>query len=169
MTDRLPSGTRKAGSAERVRLYLSAHGLAEKVITFGESTKTAQQAADAVGSGLGQIVKSLVVIGEQGPALALVAGDRRGDFDAIAEALGLSVTRMADAEEVRAATGYAIGGMSPFDLPAGLPVLIDESLGRFEVVFTAAGTPNSVVPLTLDELRTLSGGVVARVSHEAAA
>lgn len=169
MTDRPLDGPRKAGSAERVRAYLAAHGLADKVVTFGESTKTAQQAADAVGCALGQIVKSLVVTAEDGQALALVAGDRRGDLEAIGGVLGRRVSRMANAEEVRSATGYAIGGVSPFDLPPGLPVLIDDSLSRFEVVYSAAGTPNSVVPLSLQELVTLSGGRMARVSHEVAA
>lgn len=170
MTDRIPEGPRKAGSAERVRAYLAAHGLAEKVITFDASTKTAQMAADAVGSELGQIVKSLVAVDAEGKAaVALVAGDRRGDLTALADFLGASVMRMANAEEVRAATGYAIGGVSPFDLPAGLPVVIDESLARFPVVYSAAGTPNSVVPLTLAELERLSGGRVARISQVPAA
>jgi Cys-tRNA(Pro) deacylase len=166
LTDRVPNGPRKAGSAERVRAYLAEHGLAERVIAFDASTKTAQMAADAVGSELGQIVKSLVAVSEDGrAAVALVAGDRRGDLDAIAETLGFGRMRMANAEEVRQATGYAIGGVSPFDLPDGLPVLVDDSLQRFRSVYSAAGTPNSVVPLTIAELLQLSCGVVARISH----
>jgi Cys-tRNA(Pro) deacylase len=166
VTGRAPGGARKAGSADRVTRVLADHGLADRVVAFDASTKTARMAADAVGCELGQIVKSLVVIAEEsGAAVVLVAGDRRGDLAAIAVALGWPDARMADADAVRVATGYAIGGVSPFDLPAGLPVLIDESLTRFERVWTAAGTPSSVVPLTLDELRALSGGRVARVSH----
>jgi prolyl-tRNA editing enzyme YbaK/EbsC (Cys-tRNA(Pro) deacylase) len=167
VTDRLPDGPRKAGSAERVRAVLAAHDMAERIITFGESTKTAQQAADAVGCELGQIVKSLVVTGPDGQALVLTAGDRRGDLAAVAVVLGREVTRMANAEEVRAATGYAIGGVSPFDLPEELPVLIDDSLLRFPTVYSAAGTPNSGVPLSLDELGRFSGGRIAPVSKEA--
>lgn len=168
MTDRLPGGPKKAGSADRVRAYLAEHGLAEGIITFGESTKTAQMAADAVGCELGQIVKSLVAVGEDGGAVvALVAGDMRGDLASIAAATGMSGVRMANAEEVRASTGYAIGGVSPFDLPQGLPVLVDESLWRFAKVYSAAGTPNSVVGLTLDELLAASGGRMAHISHGA--
>jgi prolyl-tRNA editing enzyme YbaK/EbsC (Cys-tRNA(Pro) deacylase) len=169
VTDKLPDGPRKAGSADRVRGFLAAHGLADRIVTFDASTKTAQQAADAVGCQVGQIVKSLVVTGPEGPALVLVAGDRRGDFSAISHALGRDIGRMANAEEVRAATGYAIGGVSPFDLPPELPVLLDESLRRFDGVYSAAGTPNTVVPLSIEELTRLSGGLVAHVSQEAAA
>jgi Cys-tRNA(Pro) deacylase len=160
-----PSGPRPS-SAERVRRLLAEHGLADRVVGFDASTKTARMAADAVGCELGQIVKSLVVVGPNGvAAVALVAGDRRGDLGAIATVLGWAEAKMADAEAVRAATGYAIGGVSPFDLPPGLPVLIDESLSRFENVWTAAGTPSSVIRLSLEELGSLSGGLVARVSH----
>jgi Cys-tRNA(Pro) deacylase len=170
VSDTDPAVPRKAGSAERVRAFLAAHGLADDIITFSDSTKTARMAADAVGCELGQIVKSLVAVGDDGRAvLALIAGDRRGDMKAIGEDLGMEHVRMADADEVRAATGYAIGGVSPFDLPRGLPVLIDGSLRRFQLVYSAAGTPNSVVPLTLDRLARLSGGRMAHVSQEAGA
>jgi len=156
---------RKAGSRERVRAYLEAHGLADGVFEFEQSTKTAQQAADAMGCELGQIVKSLVfVVGEQ-PLLALVAGDRRGDTDAISALLGGGKVRFADADTVRAATGYAIGGVSPFDLPLELPVLADESLARFEIVYPAAGTPASMVCMRLTELLELSGAQVAKIAQ----
>jgi prolyl-tRNA editing enzyme YbaK/EbsC (Cys-tRNA(Pro) deacylase) len=156
---------RKAGSRERVRAYLQAHGLAEGIFEFEQSTKTAQQAADAVDCELGQIVKSLVfVVGEQ-PLLALVAGDRRGDTNAISELLGGGKVRFADAETVRAATGYAIGGVSPFDLPPELPVLADASLDRFEIVYPAAGTPASMVRMRLTELLVLSGAHVAKIAQ----
>jgi len=156
---------KKAGSRERVRAYLETHGLADGVFEFEQSTKTAAHAAEAMGCELGQIVKSLVVVVDGEPALALVAGDRRGDLDAIASELGGAKARMADADAVRAATGYAIGGVSPFDLPLELPVLIDDSLSRFETVFPAAGTPSSMVRMQRDVLEELSGGRVARISH----
>jgi len=157
---------RKQGSAERVRAFLEERGLTGGLFEFEQSTKTAAMAAEAMGCELGQIVKSLVVvIDAQSPALALVAGDRRGDLDAIAAEMGGAKAKMADAEKVRDATGYAIGGVSPFDLPARLPVLIDDSLERFDTVFPAAGTPSSMVRLSIDELVALSGGRVARISH----
>jgi len=160
------SGARKAGSLGRVTAYLSSHGLADRVISFDDrSTKTCQLAADAVGCELGQIVKSLVFVADGTPVLALVAGDRRGDDRAIATEVGAGSAAFADSDTVRSATGYAIGGVSPFDLPPGLVVLIDESLRRFAEVYTAGGTPQSMVRLDLDELLRLAGGRVARISR----
>jgi prolyl-tRNA editing enzyme YbaK/EbsC (Cys-tRNA(Pro) deacylase) len=119
-----------------------------------------------MGCELGQIVKSLVVITDTTPVLALVAGDRRGDLDAICVEVGAGSARMADADAVRSITGYAIGGVSPFDLPAHLQVLIDDSLTRFEVVYPAAGTPSSMVRMRFADLTRVAGGRVAGISHE---
>ncbi len=167
MTDQTPQGSapRKKGSAARVRAYLEAHGLAEEIVEFEHSTKTAQMAADAMGCELGQIVKSLVFVAGETPLIALVAGDRRGDGPAIAGLLGAANARFADADTVRGATGYAIGGVSPFDLPPGLTVLADDSLARFEIVYPAAGTPSSMVRIRLTELLEITGAQVARISQ----
>lgn len=156
---------KKTGSRERVRAFLEAHGLAGGLTEFEQSTKTAAQAAEAMGCELGQIVKSLVVLVDGRPVLALVAGDRRGDLAAIAAEGGGESARMADADAVREATGYAIGGVSPFDLPAGLTVLIDDSLQRYDVVYPAAGTPSSMVRVAREDLERVSGGRVARISQ----
>ena len=156
---------RKTGSRERVRVYLETHGLAEQIVEFEQSTKTAADAAAAMGCELGQIVKSLVIVVDgETPVMALVAGDRKGDLHRIAEELGGSKAKMADADTVRAATGYAIGGVSPFALPAELAVLFDDSLMRFETVFPAAGTPASMVRMSRAALLTVSQGRVARIS-----
>lgn len=156
---------RKTGSRERVRAALEECGLAEGLFEFAQSTKTAAMAAEAMGCELGQIVKSLVVVVKDvGPVLALVAGDRRGDLDAIAAEVGGARAKMADAETVREVTGYAIGGVSPFDLPPELPVLVDDSLARFETVFPAAGTPSSMVRMKLVQLLGVTSGHVARIS-----
>ena len=162
---RVSDAPKKASSRERVRSYLKTQGLADNIREFEQSTKTAAEAADAMGCELGQIVKSLVVVVDgQMPVVALVAGDRKGDLKAIAEALGGSKAKMADAETVRSATGYAIGGVSPFALPDKLPVLFDDSLERFEVVFPAAGTPSSMVRMCRDHLLGISRARVARIS-----
>lgn len=158
-------GERRTGSGDRVRAFLGAKGWAGRLVEFEQSTKTAQLAADAIGCELGQIVKSLVFAVDDRAVLALVAGDRRGDAAAIAAEAGGLKARMADPATVRAATGYAIGGVCPFDLPSGLTVLIDDSLGRFATVYPAGGTPNSIVRLDLDELVGVTGGRMARVSH----
>lgn len=162
---RVSDAPKKAGSRERVRAYLETQGLTENIFEFERSTKTAAEAAEAMGCDLGQIVKSLVVVVDgQTPLVALVAGDRKGDLAAIANEVGGAKATMADAETVRAATGYAIGGVSPFVLPDDLPVLFDDSLERFEVVFPAAGTPSSMVRMCRDHLLGISRGRVARIS-----
>lgn len=166
MTDgTAPSSARSRGSLARVRAYLEARGLAEGLIAFGDrSTKTCELAAEAVGCEVGQIVKSLVFVADSTPVLALVAGDRRGDTAAIARMLGAKSVHFADADTVRDSTGYAIGGVSPYDLPEALTVLVDESLERFDVVYTAAGTPSSMVRIDRPRLFDLVGGTVAQVS-----
>jgi prolyl-tRNA editing enzyme YbaK/EbsC (Cys-tRNA(Pro) deacylase) len=157
----------RRGSLERVRDYLSRHGLADGILGFGDrSTKTCELAAYAVGCEVGQIVKSLVFVADERPVLAMVAGDRRGDTAAIGALLGAASVHFADADTVRSATGYAIGGVSPYDLPEDLIVLVDDSLERFEVLYTAAGTPSSMVRVPRETLLGLTGGQVARISRD---
>jgi len=159
------AGTVKKNSARRVRDVLESLGLADEIVTFEQSTKTAQMAADAIGCELGQIVKTIVFVAGESPVVVLVAGDRRGDTDAIAAELGVEKVRMADADTVRSATGYAIGGVSPFDLPEELQVLVDDSLARFDLLYPAAGTPQSIVCLTRELLLQTVKGLVARVTN----
>jgi prolyl-tRNA editing enzyme YbaK/EbsC (Cys-tRNA(Pro) deacylase) len=166
VTDNPSGGGRKVGSLDRVRRYLEERGHAEDLLVFDDrSTKTCDLAAEAVGCEVGQIVKSLVFVADGTPVLALVAGDRRGDTAAIADLVGAAEVRFADADTVRSATGYAIGGVSPFDLPEQLVVVVDESLRRFDVLYTAAGTPSSMVRFDSDALFALVGGRVARISR----
>jgi prolyl-tRNA editing enzyme YbaK/EbsC (Cys-tRNA(Pro) deacylase) len=156
----------RRSSAQRARDYLASRGLEDTIVTFEGSTKTAALAAEAMHCQLGQIVKSLVFLDEAGEAvLALVAGDRRGDAEAISGQIAVTGVSLADAQAVRAATGYAIGGVSPLDLPPGLRVLVDDSLTRFDEVYTAAGTPNSMARLTVEQLIEVSSGRVARISQ----
>jgi prolyl-tRNA editing enzyme YbaK/EbsC (Cys-tRNA(Pro) deacylase) len=165
MTDSTQEASaRTSGSAARVRSFLESHGLADGLRHFEQSTKTAAMAAEAMGCELGQIVKSLVFIADDTPVLALVAGDRRGDAAAIATLVGAASARFADADTVRASTGYAIGGVSPFDLPDELLVLVDDSLARFETVYPAAGTPSSMVRMSLRQLLEITGGRVERIA-----
>ncbi len=94
--------------------------------------------------------------------MALVAGDRRCDLQALGQALGLSgKIGRADADLGHAATGYSIGGVAPLGHPAPMPLVIDASLARFEAVYAAAGHPHCVFATTLEELTALTGGTVA--------
>jgi prolyl-tRNA editing enzyme YbaK/EbsC (Cys-tRNA(Pro) deacylase) len=124
---------------------------------FPEGTRTAQDAAAAIGCSVGQIVKSLVFVRGEEPVLVLCSGANTVD----AERLGLA---KADADLVRRATGFAIGGVPPYGHPGRLETLVDEDLLAYDEIWAAAGTPRSVFPLTPPELLERSGGTVARVS-----
>lgn len=108
---------------------------------FPEGTRTAQDAADAIGVELGQIVKSLVFLADGQPVLALVSGDNRLDEQALSEACGGATIARADANAVREATGFPVGGVPPLG-PKKLPTYIDADLLRFDEVWAAAGTPH---------------------------
>jgi prolyl-tRNA editing enzyme YbaK/EbsC (Cys-tRNA(Pro) deacylase) len=124
---------------------------------FPEGTRTAQDAAAAIGCTVGQIVKSLVFLRDGEPILVLCSGANTVD----ARRLGLD---KADANVVRRATGFAIGGVPPYGHPAPLETLVDEDLLAYDEIWAAAGTPRSVFPLTPAELVERTGGTVARVS-----
>jgi prolyl-tRNA editing enzyme YbaK/EbsC (Cys-tRNA(Pro) deacylase) len=124
---------------------------------FPEGTRTAQDAAAAIGCTVGQIVKSLVFLRDAEPILVLCSGANTVD----AQRLGLN---KADANVVRRATGFAIGGVPPYGHPAPLETLVDEDLLAYDEIWAAAGTPRSVFPLTPAELVERTGGTVARVS-----
>jgi len=149
-------------SVQRVRAGLQAAGLDDRVMELADTARSAEDAARSVGTELGSIVKSLVFrVGEQ-PVMALVAGDRKCREKALKQVLELpGKVRRADADMVRAATGYAIGGVSPVALPAELPVVIDASLERFATVYAAGGHPHCVFPASFAELVSLTDGVVA--------
>ena len=138
--------------------------------TFPEGTRTAEEAADAVGVHVGQIVKSLAfrAVRPDGTGfvvMALVSGADRLDEKALAAAADADHTERADAGEVRAATGYAIGGVPPFCHATTLPVFVDRHLLDHDEVWAAAGTPRDVFPLTPDELVRASGGTVAELAR----
>ena len=126
---------------------LRERGLDIQVRELAQSTRTAAEAAAAVGAEVGQIVKSLVFAGDGGtPFLVLCAGDRRVDSDR----LGGGAPASADA--VRAATGFAIGGVPPLGHDRPLRTIVDASLRRFDTVWCAAGTPNAVFAVRTEDL-----------------
>jgi prolyl-tRNA editing enzyme YbaK/EbsC (Cys-tRNA(Pro) deacylase) len=150
-------------SARRVQAALHDLGLDVEVVELSDSTRTAPEAAAAVGCELGAIVKSLVFRGAESgePVLVLVSGDRRADEEALAAALGEPVER-ADADWVREVTGYAIGGVPPVGHPAPVRTLFDDDLMRFEEVWAAAGTPRTVFGIAPAELARVTGAAPAR-------
>jgi prolyl-tRNA editing enzyme YbaK/EbsC (Cys-tRNA(Pro) deacylase) len=134
-------------TAERYQARLRELGLDVEVRELADSTRTAQEAAAAVGVEVGQIVKSLVFVDEKSPLLCLCAGDRRVDTDK----LGAGV-RQAKGDEVREATGFAIGGVPPLGHDRPLRTVVDVSLRRFETVWCAGGTPHAVFPVGTEAL-----------------
>jgi len=134
-------------TAERFQTKLAELGLDAEVRELADSTRTAQEAADAVGVEVGQIVKSLVFVGREAPLLCLCAGDRRVDV----KKLGTGV-RQAKGDEVREATGFAIGGVPPVGHDRPLRTVVDSSLRRFETVWCAGGTPHAVFPVATEAL-----------------
>lgn len=158
----------RSASVRRVRAALAAAGRSAEVIALTATARSAEDAAAAIGAPLGAIVKSLVfVVGEQ-PVMALVSGDRRCREKALPKVLGLQGrARRADAEAVRTATGFAIGGVAPVGLGRPLPVAIDAALGRFETVYAAAGHPHCVFATRLAELARLTGGVISSAFTDA--
>src|SRR6266699_2404402 len=146
----------------RVQAAPSAAGVGARIEAFPSSTRTAQEAATAVCTSVGQIVKSLVFLAAGAPVLALVSGANRLDTDRLAVLTGAPIGK-ADAAAVRQATGYAIGGVPPIGFPAPIPTFIDRDLLRYAVVWAAAGTPRHVFPIAPGDLVRITGGRVVEL------
>jgi prolyl-tRNA editing enzyme YbaK/EbsC (Cys-tRNA(Pro) deacylase) len=145
---------------DRFMSAAGALGIEPDVRRFPQGTKTAADAAAAIGCDLGQIVKSLVFSVDGRPILALTSGVNRADVGRLAALAGGEKVRRATPEEARAATGFAVGGTPPFGHPAPVPVFVDRDLLQYREVWAAAGTPDSVFPLTPDALVRLTNGQV---------
>ncbi len=140
-------------------------GLDVEVREFPEGTRTAEDAANAIGVTVGQIVKSLIFRLDGDVVVALVSGPNRLDAGRLAAASGApgaAVDRV-DADAVRAATGFPIGGVPPFGHPRPIPTYVDEDLLAFDEVWAAAGTPRHVFALRPDDLVRVTGGVVSEL------
>lgn len=147
-----------ADAVERFLAAARATGVEVTPTRFPEGTRTAEQAARATGCEVGQIVKSLVFVADGEAFLALTSGANQADPAAMAAALGAAEVRRADAEEAREATGFAIGGVPPFGHVRPLRILVDRDLLGYEVVWAAAGRPDTSFPISPQELVRASGG-----------
>lgn len=147
-------------STNRVREALEAHGIETRVSEMPGSTRTAEDAAAAVGCAVGQIAKSLVFATESGkPVLAVTSGSNRVDPSKLAAHVGEPV-EMAAPELVRRTTGYAIGGVPPVGLETDIAIYIDRDLLAYDEIWAAAGTPRSVFRISPGELIAVTGGDV---------
>ena len=145
--------------AAAVQDLLHAAGVDAQVRELPDSTRTAPDAAAAVGVDVAQIVKSLVFLADDRLVLGLVSGANRASVPRMAAAVGTAL-RQADARTVKERTGYAIGGVAPVGAPAGTVVLVDADLLGHDVVWAAAGTPRAVFPIAPDELVRVTDGRV---------
>ncbi|MDD2619813.1 MAG: YbaK/EbsC family protein [Syntrophomonadaceae bacterium] len=148
----------------RVRAYLQQRNSGLNIIELEEDTSTAFLAAQALGTEVGQIAKSILFkINNEEYFMVVAAGDIRIDNKAIKNLVGVRA-RMANADEVHEITGFNIGGVCPFAMKAEIPVYLDESLLRYDVVYAAAGTGNTALPISYQQLLDITGGIPCRVS-----
>ena len=161
MTTGFPSPVR------RVQAALSTAGLDVPILEFPASTRTAFEAAAAVGTTPGQIVKSLLFVAAGRPVLALVSGSNRLDLNRLAALAGPPVLK-ADAQAVREATGFAIGGVPPLGFPRPIPCYVDRDLLGYPTVWAAAGTPHHVFEIAPADLLKVTAGTVADLASREA-
>ena len=149
---------------EKVKEYLQELPYDLKVIEFEESTHTSELAAEALGVEVGQIAKSVLFLIKDTPILVVTSGDAKIINKKIKEATGLTgKVKLVPPGEVEGLTGFSPGGVCPFALKAPLVLLLDKSMERFPVVYAAAGSPHSAVPVTMEQLQEITGGKVCDV------
>lgn len=154
----------RSRAARRVERALRELGFEIEVQELAQSTRTAQEAAEAVGATVGQIVKSIVFVAGEEPVLVCVSGANRVSLDKLAKLLG-QPPRKASPDEVRKATGFAIGGVPPLGHPQRIRTFIDRDLLQYDEIWAAAGTPRALFRTTPAQLRAMTQGEVAEVKE----
>lgn len=149
-----------------VQQQLVEAGLTVRVRELPDSARTAAQAAAALGCEVGAIASSLLFLADGEPLLVMTSGRHRVDTEVLAANTGALEVAMASANEVRRVTGQAIGGVAPIGHPAPVRTVVDEALREHPVVWAAAGTPHTVMPLAFDELVSLTGGLPVKVAAD---
>jgi prolyl-tRNA editing enzyme YbaK/EbsC (Cys-tRNA(Pro) deacylase) len=151
-------------SAQKIQNLLNSLGYSYTVIEHAESTRTAQEAADRAGCELGQIVKSLIFKGRKSgkPILVLTSGPNRVNEKRISEYAGEPIGK-ADADFVRAVTGFAIGGVPPIGHVEKMETYLDEDFLQYPTIWAAAGTPNAIFELKTEDLQKMTGGTVVNI------
>jgi Cys-tRNA(Pro) deacylase len=151
---------------ERVAAFLRAAGAEARLEEFETDTPTAQAAADAVGCGLDQIVKSLVLMCDGRAVIALVPGDRRADPAKVASAAGAGHARVARPSEVVTATGFVPGAVAPVPPPVGAAIFVEQTILSSTVVWVGAGSERHMVMLSPPELVRLTSGRTVDIAQE---
>ena len=150
-------------SVIRVRGRLALLGARGEVRRLDDSARTAKEAADALGIEVGQIASSLIFLADGEPVLVIASGGHRVDTEMLAAILDVKVISKASADDVRAATSFAIGGVAPVGHPEPLRTIVDIALSRFDEVWAAGGHPHYVFPTSYEELLRITGGEAAEV------
>ncbi len=154
-----------SSSAQKVQDALKARGFSSRVVELPDSTRTAREAAQAVGCRVEQIVKSLVFKGQHSnkPLLVVASGTNRVNEQRLSELAGEPIEK-ADADFVRQRTGFVVGGVPPIGHTEQFEILIDEDLLQYEQLWAAAGTPHAVFQLSPSELKAMTGGQVVSIN-----
>lgn len=152
-----------ASGPERVQAALHEQGIDVQVVRLSESTRTAPEAAAAVGCDVGAIAKSLLFMVDGEPLLVICGGDKRTDPKKVASLVGAEIAKMASVEDVRKYTGYAIGGVPPMGHATPLRKLMDERMLRWPLIYAAAGAHDALFPIEPGVLAEKSGAVLADV------
>lgn len=150
-------------SVIRVRETLARLGATGEIRHLDDSARTAKEAADALGIEVGQIASSLIFLADGEPVLVIASGGHRVDTDKLSAVLDGAQISKANADDVRNATGFAIGGVAPVGHLEPLRTIVDVALSNFDVVWAAGGHPHCVFPTTYDELLRITGGEAAKV------
>ncbi len=150
-------------SVIRVRERLALLGACGEVRRLDDSARTAKEAADALGIEVGQIASSLIFLADGEPVLVIASGGHRVDTEMLAAILDVAVIGKASADDVRAATSFAIGGVAPVGHPEPLRTIVDIALSQYDEVWAAGGHPHYVFPTSYDELLRITAGEAAEV------
>jgi prolyl-tRNA editing enzyme YbaK/EbsC (Cys-tRNA(Pro) deacylase) len=157
------SQTTEQQSVIRVRRTLALLGARGEVRALDDSARTAKEAADALGIEVGQIASSLIFLADGEPVLVIASGGHRVDTVQLASILEVNHIEKASADDVRKATGFAIGGVAPVGHPHPLRTIVDIALSRYHEVWAAGGHPHYVFPTSYDELLRITAGEAAEI------
>ncbi|MGQ9679858.1 MAG: YbaK/EbsC family protein [Candidatus Bathyarchaeia archaeon] len=149
-------------NTDKVKRFLRDKGVSTELVELKESTRTSQMAANVLKCELAQIAKSIVFVNEKA-IVVVISGDKKVDEKKLSKVLGHKVS-IANAGEVKKFTGYVIGGVPPFPHSDGVKVVLDSSLKRFKEVWTAAGSPNSVFRISVEDLKRTVGSDFTDIS-----
>ena len=150
---------------KRVQKFINQFDPKQEILVLDTTARTAKDAAESLGCEVGAIVKSLVFRADDTFLICLVSGDKRCSLNKLKKIISKKDVCMANADEVKVNTGFSIGGVAPIAHLKKLNILIDQSLGKFESVFAAAGHPNSIFKIKYNQLVQMTKGEVKEITE----